>query len=67
MQISVGRAAPITGIIIVALMIEGTIPIAVDDAWLWALLSLFSLCLLQRGRDWKPWRRWIRDWVGDED
>ena len=64
MVLSVGRAAAIAGIVIVALMIGGTIPVAVDDAWLWGLLSLFAVNLLvgrgRRGR--RPWeQRWWWD------
>lgn len=44
-----GRAsvAPaIAGIVIVSLMIAGTIPVTIDDAWLWGLLVLFLLLFL---------------------
>lgn len=41
-----GRAASVAGIILVALMIEGTIPVEVDDAWLWSLLALFAVTLV---------------------
>jgi len=40
-----GVAPAIAGIIIVSLMIAGTIPVTIDDAWLWALLVLFVLAL----------------------
>ncbi len=63
MVMSVGRAAAIAGIVIVALMKAGTIPVAVDNAWLWGLLSLFCVNLLvgrRRGR--RPWeQRWWWD------
>ena len=36
-----GRAAGIAGMVIVALMLAGTIPLKIDDAWLWSLLVLF--------------------------
>jgi peptidoglycan/LPS O-acetylase OafA/YrhL len=36
-----GRAAGIAGAVIVALMLAGTIPVEIDDAWLWSLLALF--------------------------
>ena len=42
----IGVAPAIAGIIIVALMIAGTIPVTIDDAWLWALLVLFILSFL---------------------
>lgn len=48
--IPVRTAAAIVGIVIVALMIAGTIPVAVDDAWLWSLLALYIVCLVARGR-----------------
>jgi uncharacterized membrane protein YccC len=38
-----GRAAGIAGLIIVALMIAGTIPVEIDDAWMWVLLALFAV------------------------
>jgi hypothetical protein len=41
----VGVAPAIAGIVIVSLMIAGTIPVTIDDAWLWALLVLFLLAL----------------------
>ena len=43
---SAGVAPAIAGIVIVSLMIGGTIPVAIDDAWLWGLLVLFSLLFL---------------------
>jgi hypothetical protein len=42
----VGVAPAIAGVIIVGLMIAGTIPVTIDDAWLWALLVLFLLAVL---------------------
>jgi len=42
----VSSAAAVAGIVIVALMLEGTIPVVVDDAWLWSLIALFAVCLL---------------------
>ena len=44
-----GRPAAIAGIVITALMIEGTIPVEADDAWLWVLLALFAVCLIVPG------------------
>ncbi len=44
-----GRAAAVAGLIIVALMIAGTIPVEIDDAWLWALLALFALVMVAAG------------------
>ena len=41
-----GRAAGLAGVIIVALMIAGTIPVEIDDAWLWALLALFAVSMV---------------------
>jgi hypothetical protein len=41
-----GVAPAIAGIVIVSLMIAGTIPVAIDDAWLWGLLVLFLLLFL---------------------
>jgi hypothetical protein len=52
-----GRAAATAGVIIVALMIAGTIPVAIDDAWLWALLALFALSMVMSGNG----RSWHRD------
>ena len=43
-RISVAPA--IAGAIIVGLMIAGTIPVTIDDAWLWALLVLFLVSFL---------------------
>ena len=51
-----GRAAATAGLIIVALMIAGTIPVEIDDAWLWALLALFAIATVF-SRDSRPWRR----------
>ena len=51
-----GRAAATAGVIIVALMIAGTIPVEIDDAWLWALLALFAMSMVMRGHG-RPWRR----------
>ena len=42
----IGVAPAIAGIIIVALMIVGTIPVTIDDAWLWSLLVLFIVSFL---------------------
>jgi len=39
-------APAIAGIVIVSLMIAGTIPVTIDDAWLWGLLVLFVLLFL---------------------
>jgi len=44
----VGAAPAVAGAVIVALMIAGTIPVAIDDAWLWALLVLFLVLFLER-------------------
>lgn len=57
---SLGRAAAIAGIAIVSFMIAGTIRVSVDDAWLWALLSLFIVCFAAgRRRGVRPWeQRW---------
>jgi len=41
-----GVAPAIAGAIIVGLMIAGTIPVTIDDAWLWALLFLFLVSFL---------------------
>ena len=41
-----GVAPAIGGIVIVSLMIAGTIPVTIDDAWLWGLLVLFLLLFL---------------------
>jgi len=51
-----GRAAATAGLIIVALMIAGTIPVEVDDAWLWALLALFAVSMVMPGNG-HHWRR----------
>jgi len=51
-----GRAAATAGLIIVALMIAGTIPVEIDDAWLWALLALFAVSMVMPGNG-RPWRR----------
>jgi uncharacterized membrane protein YccC len=40
-----GRGAGVAGLIIVALMIAGTIPVEIDDAWLWSLLALFAVAV----------------------
>lgn len=60
MIFSLGRAAPIAGIVIIALMIAGTISVTVDNAWLWGLLSLFAVSLFaRRRRALRPWeQRW---------
>jgi hypothetical protein len=39
-------APAIAGIVIVALMIAGKIPVTMDDAWLWGLLVLFVVSFL---------------------
>ena len=44
----IGVAPAIAGAVIVALMIAGTIPVIIDDAWLWALLVLFLVLFLER-------------------
>jgi hypothetical protein len=44
----VGVAPAVAGTVIVALMIAGTIPVTIDDAWLWALLVLFLVLFLER-------------------
>jgi hypothetical protein len=44
-----GVAPAIAGIVIVSLMIAGTIPVTIDDAWLWGLLVLFSVLFLTSG------------------
>ena len=44
-----GRPAALAGLIIVALMIAGTIPVEVDDAWLWALVALFAVAIVSAG------------------
>jgi len=41
-----GVAPAIAGIVIVALMIAGTIPVTIDDAWLWGLLVLFVVLFM---------------------
>ena len=41
-----GVAPAIAGIVIVSLMIAGTIPVTIDDAWLWGLLILFVVLFL---------------------
>ena len=51
-----GRAAATAGLIIVALMIAGTIPVEIDDAWLWSLLALFAVAMVMSGNG-RPWRR----------
>jgi len=43
---SVSVAPAIAGIVIVSLMIAGTIPVTIDDAWLWGLLVLFVAAFL---------------------
>ncbi len=64
-----GRAATIAGIIIMALMIEGTIAVVIDDAWLWGLLALFIVCLFSGGRGRRSWqeRWWWEDFFGTKD
>ena len=44
-----GRPAALAGLIIVALMIAGTMPVEVDDAWLWAVLVLFAVAVIAGG------------------
>jgi hypothetical protein len=44
-----GRAAGIAGVIIVALMLVGTIPVGIDNAWLWSLLALFLVTAVAPG------------------
>jgi nitric oxide reductase large subunit len=63
LSISIGRAAAIAGIVITALMIEGTIPVAADDAWLWSLLALFVVGLFPRRGRLRPWEQqwWWKD------
>ena len=43
-----GVAPAIAGTVIVSLMIAGTIPVTIDDAWLWGLLVLFLVLFLER-------------------
>ncbi len=64
-----GRAAAIAGIIIMALMIEGTIAVVIDDAWLWGLLTLFIVCLFSGSRGRRPWqeRWWWEDFFGTKE
>ena len=45
-----GRAARLAGVIIVALMLAGTIPLETDDTWLWSLLALFLVATAAPGR-----------------
>jgi len=51
-----GRAAGLAGVIIVALMIAGAIPVEIDDAWLWALLALYAVAMVMPGNG-RPWHR----------
>ena len=51
-----GRAADTAGVIIVALMIAGTIPVEIDDAWLWSLLALFAIAMVMPDHG-RPWHR----------
>jgi len=44
----IGAAPAIAGAVIVGLMIAGTIPVTIDDAWLWGLLVLFLVLFLER-------------------
>ena len=44
----IGVAPAIAGAVIVALMIAGTIPVVIDDAWLWAVLVLFLVLFAER-------------------
>jgi hypothetical protein len=64
MVLSVGRSAAIAGIVIVALMIAGTIPVTVGDGWLWGLLALFIVSFfVNRRRGRRPWeQRWWWEW-----
>jgi hypothetical protein len=50
------RAAGIAGVVIVALMLAGTIPVEIDNAWLWSLLALFLVTTAAPGRT-HPHRR----------
>lgn len=43
---SAGVAPAIAGIVIVSLMITGTIPVIIDDAWLWGLMVLFCVLFM---------------------
>jgi hypothetical protein len=45
-----GRAAGIAGVVIVALMLAGTIPVEIDNAWLWSLLALFLVTVIGPSR-----------------
>jgi hypothetical protein len=49
--------AALTGVILVALMIAGTIDVEIDDAWLWALLALFAIAMIGGGAPRGPGRR----------
>ena len=51
-----GGSAALAGLIIVALMIAGTIPVEIDDAWLWSLLALFATAMVMPGHG-RPWHR----------
>ncbi len=53
---SMARSAALAGLIIVALMIAGTIPVEIDDAWLWVLLALFAIAMVFSGSG-RPWHR----------
>ncbi len=51
-----GRGAGLAGLIIVALMIAGTIPVEIDDAWLWSLLALFAVTIFLPSKPPRPRR-----------
>ena len=51
-----GRAAGIAGVVIVSLMLAGTIPVRIDDVWLWSLLALFLVTVVAPDRP-HPGRR----------
>ena len=58
--IKMGRAAGIAGVVIVSLMLAGTIPVRIDDAWLWSLLALFLVTVVAPDRP-HPGRRTKKD------
>jgi peptidoglycan/LPS O-acetylase OafA/YrhL len=45
-----GKAAGIAGAVIVGLMLAGTIPVEIDNAWLWSLLALFLVAAVAPDR-----------------
>ena len=55
-----GRAAGIAGLVIVSLMLAGTIPVRIDDAWLWSLLALFLVTVVAPDQP-HPGRRTKKD------